>query len=215
MEFLDEQKILYCKQYRFSKGFSTAHVIINLTDNIESAIDNKQFVCRVYVDLQRVFDSFDHKILLEKIKHYGIREIAHQWFKSYLENIKQIVSVSGAESELASVNYRVPQGSILGPLLFLIYITDLHYAVKALCPFHFAHDTCLLNMQSSIKQINRTLNRLKTACPFLNANKILLMLQKQNLFCLNLKSNNWTLISNSNYIENDCIQLTMSGIWVF
>ena len=88
MEFLNEQKILYCKQYGFRKGFATAHAIISLIDNIESAIDNKKFVCAVFIDLQKEFDTVDHNILLEKIQHYGIRGIAHQWFKSYLENRK-------------------------------------------------------------------------------------------------------------------------------
>ena len=85
MEFFNKKK-LYCKQYGFRKGFSTALVITNLTDDIESAIDNKQFVCGVVIDLQKAFDTVDHNILLEKIQHYGIKGIAHKWFKSYLEN---------------------------------------------------------------------------------------------------------------------------------
>ena len=84
MEFLNEQKIFYCKQYGFCKGFLTANAIINLSDNIESAIDTKQFVYGVFIDLQKAFDTVDHNILLEKIQHYGIRGIAHHWFKSYL-----------------------------------------------------------------------------------------------------------------------------------
>ena len=189
MEFLNEQKIIYCKQYRFRKGFSTAHAIINLTDNLESSTDNKQFVCGVFIDLQKAFDTVDHNILLEKIQHYGIRGIAHQWFKSDLENRKQFVSVSGAESELASVNYGVPQGSVLGPLLFLIYINDLHYAIKASCPHHFTDHTCLLNIQSSIKQINRTLNKdLKQLALWLNANKISLNVAKTEVILFKRKN---------------------------
>ena len=115
-----------------------------------------------------------------------VSRIAHQWFKSYLENRKQFVSVSGVESELASVNY-VPQGSVLGPLLHLIYINDLHYAIKAFYPLHFADDTCLFNMQSSKTQINRILNKdLKQLALCLNANKISLNVAKTKviLFCL-------------------------------
>ena len=116
---------------------------------------------------------------LPKVQHYDIRGIAHHWFRSYLENRKQFVSVSGAESELTSVNHHVPQGSVLGPLLFLIYINHLHYAIKGSCPLHFADDTCLLNIQSSIKEINRTLNKdLKQLVLWLNANKILLNVAK-------------------------------------
>ena len=78
MEFLNEQKIIYCKQYGFRKGFSTAHAKINLIDNIESAIDNKQIVCGIFIGLQKAFDTVDHNILLQKVQHYGIRVIAHQ-----------------------------------------------------------------------------------------------------------------------------------------
>ena len=78
MELLNEQKILYYKQYGFRKGFSTANAIINLIDDIESV--------GVFIDLQKAFDTVDHNILLEKIQHYGIKGIAHKWFKSYLEN---------------------------------------------------------------------------------------------------------------------------------
>ena len=105
MKFFNEQKFLYCKQYGLRKGFSTTQAIMNLADNIKSAIDNKQFVYGVFIDLQKTFDTADYNILLGKIKHYVIRGISHQLFKSYLENRKQFVSVSGAESELASVNY--------------------------------------------------------------------------------------------------------------
>ena len=133
----------------------------------------------VFIDLQKAFDEVDHNILLEKKFNTMVSRIAHQWFKSYLENRKQFVSVSSVESELASVNYDVPQGSVLGPLLHLIYINDLHYAIKASCPLHFADDTCLFNMQSSITQINRTLNKdLKQLVICVNANKISLNVAK-------------------------------------
>ena len=173
------KKILYYKQYGFRKDFSTAHTIVNLIDNRESAIDNKQFVCEVFIDLKKAFNTVDHNVLLEKIQHYGIREIAHQWFKCYLENRKQFVSINSVKSELDSVNYGAHQGAAFGPLLFLICINDLHYAIKASCPLYFVDGTCLLNIQSSIKTINRTLNKdLKQLALWLNANKISLNFAK-------------------------------------
>ena len=98
----------------------TFWVLRNLT---KSAIDNKQFVCGVFIDLQKAFDTVDHNILLEKYTTLWYQRNIHHWFKSYLENRKQFVSISGTESELASVNYGRPQGSVSGPLLFLIFQT--------------------------------------------------------------------------------------------
>ena len=90
---------------------------------------------------KKAFDTVDHNILLDKIQHYGIRGIAHKLFKSYLENRKQFVSISGAKSELASVSYSVPQYFVLGPLLFLICINDLDYPIK-----HHAHFILLMTL---------------------------------------------------------------------
>ena len=87
------------------------------------------------------------------------------------------------------MNYGVPQGSVLGPLLFLIYVNDLHYAIKASCPLHFTDDTCFLNIQSSIKQINRTLNKdLKQLALWLNANKISLNVAKTKVILFKPKN---------------------------
>ena len=91
--FLNDQKILYKKQFGFKKKFSTPHAVFSLIENIENAIDNKVFVSGVFVDLQKAFDAVDHNILLHKLSHYGIR-IANFWFSSYLSNRKQFVAVN-------------------------------------------------------------------------------------------------------------------------
>ena len=166
MGFLND---LYKKQFGFQ-------ILISLIESIEKAIDNKVFVCGVFLDLEKAFDTVDHGILLYKFSHYGIRDITNCWFSSYLSNRKQFVTINGFDSETQSFQCGVP---ILGPLLFVISINDLHNAIKFLQSFHFADDTCLLNIQKTISTINKSLNKdLKELSFWLNANKIALHVAK-------------------------------------
>ena len=110
---------------------------------IREALDSSNFACGIFIDLQKAFDTVDHHILLKKLEHYGIRGLANNWFKSYLSNRKQFVTINGFNSSKQTLKYGVPQGSVLGPLLFLIYINDLHQAVK-FSDVHHSDDTNLL-----------------------------------------------------------------------
>ena len=156
--------MLYKKQIGFQNNFSTTHAVITLIENIEKAIDNKMFVFGVFVDLQKAFNTVDHDILLHKLSHYGIRDIANCWFSSYLSNRNQFVTINGFHSEIQRFQYGVPQGSVLRPIIFLIYVNDLHNTIRFSQSFHFADDTCLLNIQNTISKISGSL--------WLNANKI-------------------------------------------
>ena len=102
MGFLNDLKVLYEKQFGFQKDFSTPHAMISLLKNIEKAIDNKMFVCGVFVDLQKAFDTVDHNILLHKLSHCGIRDIANCWFSSNLCHRKQFGLINGFDSEKQS-----------------------------------------------------------------------------------------------------------------
>ena len=175
MQFLKENNILYQKQFGFQKFFSTAHAIIKLIEHIEETLDNKQSVCTVFIDLQKAFDTVHHNISLNKLSHYGMRDRANNWFSSYLaKNRNQFVTVNGFYSDLQNVWPGVPQGSVLGPLLFLLYINDLYNVIK-FSPFHFADETCILNKQNTVDNINKTLNKnLKELWFWLNADRITL-----------------------------------------
>ena len=109
--------------------------------------------CERFTDLQKAIDTVDHKILLSKLGHYGICGKANDWFRSYLTGRKQFVSINGSNSGLSAIEFGVPQGSVLGPLLFLIYINDLHFSIKYSVTRHYADDTCLLIKNKSLKQL--------------------------------------------------------------
>ena len=102
------------------------------------------FTCGVFVDLEKAFDTVNHQILIAKLKHYGLNDKSLILLTSYLQNRYQQVTLNGEMSDLKAVSCGVPQGSILGPLLFLIYINDMNKAIKNCSVFHFADDTNLL-----------------------------------------------------------------------
>ena len=162
-------------QFEFRQQYSTYHALINVTENIRKAFDDGNVGCGVFVDLQKAFNTVDHQILLAKFNHYEIRGVSNDWFKSYLSNRNQYVSINGFDSGLTTINCGVPQGSVLGPLLFLLYINDLNQAIKFCKVYHFADDTNLLYLTNSIKKLNKLVNAgLKHLVNWLNANKILL-----------------------------------------
>ena len=122
--------MIFSIQLGFRQKYSPTHALIHLTDKIRHEIDKGNYACGIFVDFQKAFDTVDHHILLKKLENYGVRGISNKWFASYLVNRKQFVSINGCKLNLADVKLGVSQGSILGPLLFLTYINDLHLAIK-------------------------------------------------------------------------------------
>ena len=112
--FVENKNIIYDLQFGFRQQYSTSHVLINITKKIRKALDDGNIGCGVFVDLQKAFDTLDHHILLATSNHYGIRGVSNDWFKPYLSNRNQYVSINGYDSGLGAINCSVPQGSVVG-----------------------------------------------------------------------------------------------------
>ena len=177
--FLNVYNCISELQFGFRSKHSTSHTLVSITEKIREALDTGHFACGVFIDLQKAFDTVDHDILISKLEHYGARGIAKNWFSSYLQNRKQCVKLNGFESSLSDISYGVPQGSVLGPLLFLMYINDLSVSVKNSMVHHFADDTNLLCINKSLKLLCKKINYdLRGITHWLNANRISLNISK-------------------------------------
>ena len=171
--FLEKYELLYSLQFGFRSQYSTTHALIHMTEAIRSALDSGQVTCGIFVDSQKAFDTVNHEILLKKLEHYGFRGAINDWFRSYLTDRQQKVVINGFESANRTMNHGVPQGSVLGPILFLIYINDLHKCIKYSTTYHFADDTNLLNISKDYKTLQRRVNYdLFSLHKWLTANKI-------------------------------------------
>ena len=179
ISFLEDNNQIYSRQFGFRKAHSTENTLINIVERIRSSLDNGEFACGVFVDLQKAFDTVDHEILLAKLDHYGVRDISNTWFRSYLTNRSQFVYVSNSKSSFKPIKHGVPQGSVLGPLLFLLYINDLHKCIRKSETYHFADDTHLLNFSKTVWNLcGRVNSDLRVLVSWLNANKISLNASK-------------------------------------
>ena len=179
--FLELNNILYNYQFGFRSSHSINHALISLTEMIKNTLDNKRFGCGIFLDLQKAFDTVNHEILLNKLEHYGIRGIALAWFHFYLNNREQYASVNGYNSRNLNVTCGVPQGSVLGPLLFLIYINAIPNTSFKLAFYLFADDTSIYFESENLEQLQKIVNRkLKHVKKWLDANKLALNVDKTN-----------------------------------
>ena len=171
--FLDKYNILFDYQFGFRSNHSTNHALISITEKIRASLDEDKVACGIFIDLQKAFDTVNHDILLKKLEHYGFRGIINKWLRSYLTDRFQQVSINGITSNSLKMKHGVPQGSVLGPLLFLIYINDLNLCIKYSNTYHFADDTNLLNINKSYQVLQKEVNKdLKSLVSWLSANKI-------------------------------------------
>ena len=178
-DFLELSDVIHPLQFGFRRKHLTAHALISLTEKIKKTIDDGNYGCRVFIDLKKAFDTVNHDILLKKLEHYGIRGVPLEWFRSYLTNRKQYVSVCGNTSETLEITCGVPQGSVLGPLLFLLYINDLPSISRKLT--FFADDTNIYYESSDVVDIQKTVNKgARKVRKWLEANRLALNIEKTN-----------------------------------
>ena len=142
MNFLTEEKVISEQQFGFRPKFSTEYAILDIYEKLINNLDKKLTSCAIFLDLAKAFDTVSHDILLRKLEAYGIRGNALQLFESYLKDRFQFVQLDNVKSSISLIEFGVPQGSILGPLLFLIYINDLPAATKLFVKL-YADDTFL------------------------------------------------------------------------
>ena len=187
--FLEENKLIYNRQFGFRSNYSTEHALINnLTEYIKNLLDSGNIVCGVFIDLEKAFDSVNHEILCQKLIYYDFRGKSQLLIKSFLSNRKQCVSINGFNSDNQNITCGVPQGSNLGPLLFLLYINDFRFSLCQSNSNHFADDTCILFSSSKLKTIESILNYdLKCTSIWFRANRLSLNVSKSKLLIFHSK----------------------------
>ena len=197
--FLDKNQILYKNQFGFRKKHSTAMALLEVIDLCYQNFDINNKVLGIYFDLQKAFDTVDHNILLHKLYNYGIRGVLYEWLKNYLTNRKQYTVVNNTSSKIGNIVCGVPQGSVLGPLLFLIYINDISNAVGGELVKLFADDTNLFMFGSNLSVLESQANVvLKKMELWFIANKLSLNADKT---CYTLFSRQKSQDLNSQYLK--------------
>ena len=208
LEFLDSNGSLFEAQYGFRPGRSCEHALLNAQNTILQSLCKNQVALLLLIDFSKAFDLVDKTILLRKLDHYGIRGIALKWFESYLSNRQQYVSIDKADSSVKELEYGVPQGSILGPLLFIIYINDLPSISNIAKFILYADDANIIVTGSNIHEVLTKITGLSLdLVKWVDCNGLALNLKKTK-FMIFTRQRNIDFSSIDLHICNTKIELT-------
>lgn len=203
--YLEDNKFLYLRQSGFRSHHSCQTALVNLIDEWITAIDNNSYVGTVFLDLSKAFDLVDHHILLKKLSKYHLDTLTVAWFSSYLQDRHQYVQIQGVSSKLLRIRSGVPQGSVLGPLLFLLYINDLPSSIKHTVVDIFADDTTISTSNSSLDVVIHSLKTdIENISKWCDSNKMHINLSKTKVMYLSSKSK-------INTISNNLVPLHFKG----
>lgn len=180
-EYLKKHCLLSPSQFGFQQGLSTYMALLEMQSNIVEAMDNGRFSLGIFFDLSKAFDTVNHGILLKKLENFGIRGFTQLWFTDYLSNRTQFVYFKGSNSQTTKITCGVPQGSILGPLLFLLFINDISMTSLVFKFILFADDTNVFLSNASLDVLFETANaELISIATWFNVNSLSLNLDKTN-----------------------------------
>ena len=187
-QYMKENGLFTSDQSGFLRLHSTLTCLLNMSDDWYNGLDLGKLVGLVFIDLKKAFDTVDHDILCKKLDVYGVQQRELSWFRSYLSNRKQFCRVNGVDSNFGEIEVGVPQGSCLGPLLFLIYINDLPQAVQDSSVTMYADDTSLCYQSHDLTQLNEDINSdPKKLVTWLEGNKLSLNVAKTHSMLISTK----------------------------
>ncbi|CAL4158822.1 unnamed protein product, partial [Meganyctiphanes norvegica] len=182
ISFLDRYEIISNTQFGFRKNMGTETALLNYIEFLKSELTNYKYIISVFLDLSKAFDVIDHKILKMKLEYYGFRGKFLEFLMSFIKDRKYFVHINGINSDTKSVNIGVPQGSTLGPLLFLIYINDMIYCSNLFFLTQFADDSTATYSSTSLDHAIAIVEiEMKKILEWLAANKLIINLNKTHL----------------------------------